>query len=499
MIEPTEAIQYIYTLCKLIYDHVQVVKGNQAQCQRLAERVQKIVLPAVQGLEKIKDCTQFKGGLNAICTCLAECESFIKSYTDSNKLYKYLLRTGTYKEKFEELNMDLQKAMQQLNLGLNAQQIINREQDKQDQEKDYSTLIKQQDEIINLIQGGMQRLEMQQHEQHEITMQQFRSLKAQFAAHDIHKVPLKPPIDPKLLVPYYDLAFDKKIGEGSFGKIYLGKWNEQLVVIKMINVTAEDEKEQFIREVNIMSRLRNANIVQFYGACLEPSRCCIVMDYLQRGSLYDLLLGNNNNYLTLEQQKQIAFDIACGLHYLHSQNVLHRDFKSANILLTQHWQAKITDFGLAKTRAASIKSINQRSQAIEWLAPECFKPHEPYTEKSDIYSFGIILWEIFTGQQPYKNINKNKLIDYIAAGNRENIPNTVPPLYAELIKICWYDDPSARPDLPMIIQKLQSNLTALLETDTSVQFNMKKTKMIYRHFQFIKILQGKAFLKLKHD
>jgi serine/threonine-protein kinase CTR1 len=233
----------------------------------------------------------------------------------------------------------------------------------------------------------------------------------------------------------------------------VGKWSGQTVVIKTLEgAFTENDHAQFVREIRIMSRLHHPNITALYGATLELNHPCLVMEYLE-SSLFDTL----KRVLTSERQKSIALDIARGLHYLHGQGVIHRHLKSTNILLNAQEQAKLTDFGLAKVRMASIQTAAERSQAIQWLAPECLRGEVP-TLSSDIYSYGIILWEIATNQQCYTKLDP----DFVLSGKREDIPPTVPDVLANLIRRCWHQDPSQRPPITEVIQILESYNTPTL-------------------------------------
>jgi serine/threonine protein kinase len=456
MLEPTQAIVVIYSVTKIIHDQVQLVKANKAQCVRLYQRIDTIT-QALRGLDQIPDSAQFKQGLNNLQTCVEGCQTFIQQFTDKH-WYKYILRAGTYKEKFNELNKQLKSAMNLLNLSLNAQQIINREQDKQDQQEDYQNVLIKQEEIIQLNQeelSHIQKLEMQQQEQNQILLQQFQSMRHQIQRLNINKPQPESPIDPHFAISFFDIMCDGIIGKGSFGTVYSGRWCEQPVAVKALEgqLTPEDW-QQFIREVNIMSRLRNKSITQFYGVCLESGRVCLVMEYMPRGSLYDVL---SKTVLSPEQQHSIALDIARGLHYLHNQGVLHRDLKSANVLIDDTWRAKLTDFGLSKIQSASIMTISERSRAIQWMAPESLTRYCVYTEQSDIYSYGVILWEIITGKRPYEGVTEKEILDHIEQGRREEIPQTIPTVYAEIIRRCWSKDPNERPSLTEIIREIVSH------------------------------------------
>lgn len=454
MFEPVEAIQIVCSIATAIYDQVQLVKANQAQFQSLAKRIQ-LIEASLRGLDKIPDSLQFKSALNCFKDCLDDCLTFTREFTDRH-WFKRALLASNYRVRFDKLNDQIKQSMMDLNLGLNVQQVMNREQDKKDQQEDYEAIHQKQDEIILLNQkesDQIQELKMQEDERHKIIQRQLQSMLLHIKNININEPQEKPPIDPKLIIPYYDIMFDKKIGAGSLGTIYLARWCEQPTVIKMLEgeFTAE-EQEQLIREINIMSRLRSPAIVQFYGACLEPGRICLAMEYMRRGSLYNVL---NETSLSSEQQRNIALDIARGLHYLHMQGVLHRNLKSANVLINSTWRAKLTDFGLSKIQSASIMTINKRSQAIQWMAPESIERYPVYTEKSDIYSYGVILWEIMTEKQPYKGMTEEEVVNSIKQGEREEIPQTVPNVYAEIIRNCWLKNPNERPSLIEIIREIE--------------------------------------------
>lgn len=459
MLSPQDAISGIYKVTKLIYDQVQLVKANKKQCQRLSERV-RIVEQAVKDLEKAPEVSRYEAGLNALHHCLTNALAFIEKFSASNRLERYLLKTGTSKEQFAELNDELQKAVQQLNLGLTAQQLMNQEQDKADREADAKALLDNQKEILaknEAMLQDLQGLKLDAQDRHDVLLLQIQALHQQFAnVLQSPRASVRAPsgLEASLQIPYYELAFEAKIAEGSFGKVYKGRLYEQTVAIKLLTgQLTHTEEAQFKREVQIMSRLRHPHITQFLGSAITNHQACLVMEYLEKGALYEVL---GQTPLTPELQKQLAVDIAKGLHYLHSQTIWHRDLKSANILVDAHFKAKISDFGLSKIHTTSIQTITERSQAPKWQAPECFARHAQYTDKSDIYSYGVILWEIFTGQRPYAQIADEKFIGYLLSGQRETIPAHVPEPIAKLIDDCWQTDPLKRPALPQIIKAVEA-------------------------------------------
>jgi serine/threonine protein kinase len=149
--------------------------------------------------------------------------------------------------------------------------------------------------------------------------------------------------------------------------------------------------------MKIMARLRNPHITQLYGACLEP-KACLVREYAANKSLDHYLAANS---ISLIKKITIGAGIAKGLHHLHESEVLHRDLKPGNVLIDEHGVPKLTDFGLSKTLDRSIGTINDRTDAIAWMAPEAIGAKSIHTTKSEVYSFGLVLWCLMTEQQPF--------------------------------------------------------------------------------------------------
>ena len=497
MLDIKTALENIYSIARLIYDQVQLVQANKEQCVRLGERV-KIIEESVRGLGKIENMDNYKKGLNDLLEKLKNCLEFMKQFSEASTWFRWILKAGTYQEKFQQLNEDLQKCMQQLSLGLVAQQIINREQDKRDQQMDATFIRNNQARMIELNKKGLeeiQALKLEEKDRHEVLLLQLASIKAKVSNLAQPKLSHSNALE-RFNIPFHELRFDRLINAGSYAKIYLGKWEEQAVAIKIFEgALSETEKQQFIREIAITSGLRHPNIISFYGACLEGDRSCIVMEYMKEGDLSVVL---KRSPLPLERQRELALDIVKALSYLHSHQVLHRDIKSANILVDKGI-AKLADFGLSKTNAASVKTTHERSQALQYQAPECFARKGHYTETSDVYSFGVVLWEIASGQ--FAKPLQGNLMDYIHKGEREIIPKEVPTELAEVIRSCWQVEPSLRPSMKSIIGKLEA-YHPRSSSPTAEQYYLEgqtqeKQKEFTIAFQCYQKSASKGYLKAK--
>ncbi|KAI3924157.1 hypothetical protein MKX01_029692 [Papaver californicum] len=262
-------------------------------------------------------------------------------------------------------------------------------------------------------------------------------------------------------IPWSELELKEKIGAGSFGTVHRADWNSSEVAVKILmeqDFHVERFKE-FIREVAIMRRLRHPNIVLFMGAVTRPPNLSIVTEYLSRGSLYRLLHKSGSRELLDEKRRlSMAFDVAKGMNYLHRHNppIVHRDLKSPNLLVDKKYTVKVCDFGLSRLKANTFLSSKSVAGTPEWMAPEVLRD-EPSNEKSDIYSFGVILWELVTMQPPWVNLNAAQVVAAVGFKNRRlDIPNNVNPQVAELIEACWAYEPWKRPSFASIMETLKA-------------------------------------------
>lgn len=260
-------------------------------------------------------------------------------------------------------------------------------------------------------------------------------------------------------IDYKELNFGKKLGEGGFGVVHQGTWRKHTnVAIKQLLVDdlSHAASKEFDTETQTMVRLRSPHIVQFYGYCVSPKRC-IVMEYMPNGSLYKVL-KNTNQPLDWSIRIRIAIDMASGLAFLHEERILHRDIKSLNVLLDESYRAKLADFGLAKVKTEVKPKSRQDIGTPAWMAPELFKG-TAYTEKSDIYSFGITLWELAARKIPFVGVGRVLIPSLVNQGTREAIPEDCPQKLASLIAACWAGSPNDRPDADAVATYLKSDQT----------------------------------------
>ncbi|OMO80028.1 hypothetical protein CCACVL1_13213 [Corchorus capsularis] len=256
-------------------------------------------------------------------------------------------------------------------------------------------------------------------------------------------------IDPR------QLKFENKVASGSYGDLYKGTYCSQEVAIKVLKPERinNDLQKEFAQEVFIMRKVRHKNVVQFIGACTKAPSLCIVTEFMSGGSVYDYL-HKQKGVFKLPSLLKVAIDISKGMNYLHQNNIIHRDLKAANLLMDENEVVKVADFGVARVKAQS-GVMTAETGTYRWMAPEVIE-HKPYDHKADVFSFGIVLWELLTGKLPYDYLTPlQAAVGVVQKGLRPTIPKNTNPKLADLLVRCWQQDPTQRPDFSEIIEILQ--------------------------------------------
>ncbi|KAF9989536.1 hypothetical protein BGZ75_006083 [Mortierella antarctica] len=228
------------------------------------------------------------------------------------------------------------------------------------------------------------------------------------------------------------MKLGKKIAGGAQAEIFKAEYGLDEVVVKRF---LDSRHRATKREIEIIQQLRHKHIVQFY----HVQQDMIVMEYVEGGSLEETIV--RNDLKTWEIKTQIAKDISLGLAHLHSQGIIHCDIKSSNILLTQHKEARICDFG----HAIRVGESGQGG-TLQWMAPELLQDAPQYSVKSDMYALGMVMWEMAAGStRPYRNHTPDGMIWCIMNGILEEYPDNTPKDYADCIMMCWKQVPEERP------------------------------------------------------
>lgn len=264
---------------------------------------------------------------------------------------------------------------------------------------------------------------------------------------------------------FASIVFGPRIGAGGFGEVYKCKWENSMVAVKTLQKIEDDDPQavmaEFMVEMKLMSKLRHVNIVTFLGASIASPKLAILLEFMPGGSLYRAIHRRRRNNLgpfPLLKSLWIAFGVSKGMQYLHAQYpvIIHRDLKSPNILLgTNVREVKVTDFGLSRLRVASFVNTGPGGTP-EWMAPELLR-QDPFDEQSDVFSFGVILWELIMCEKPWRDDHPMQIV--FKVGSRGEKLETPPPELCipeirEMIVKCFHEDPAARPRFSELTDQL---------------------------------------------
>ncbi|KAJ6326807.1 hypothetical protein OIU78_013818 [Salix suchowensis] len=245
-------------------------------------------------------------------------------------------------------------------------------------------------------------------------------------------------------IRWEDLQLGEEIGRGSYAAVFRGIWNGSDVAVKIYlgNQYKEETLLDYQKEIDIMKSLRHPNVLLFMGAVYSPERLAIVTEFLPRGSLFKTL-HKNSPAVDIRRRLKMALDVARGMNYLHHRNppILHRDLKSSNLLVDKNWTVKVGDFGLSKWKDAAFLTAKSGRGTPQWMAPEVLR-NEPSNEKSDVFSFGVILWELMTVSVPWVKLNSLEVVGVVGFMDRRlELPESLDPKVASIISDCWLSDP----------------------------------------------------------
>ncbi|XP_017850431.1 LOW QUALITY PROTEIN: mitogen-activated protein kinase kinase kinase [Drosophila busckii] len=266
-------------------------------------------------------------------------------------------------------------------------------------------------------------------------------------------------------IDYTELDIKEVIGSGGFCKVHRGYYDNEEVAIKIAHQTGNDDmqrmRDNVLQEAKLFWPLKHRNIAALRGVCLK-TKLCLVMEYARGGSLNRILAGKIPPDVLVDW----AIQIARGMHYLHSEapmSIIHRDLKSSNVLIFEAIEGnqlhqktlKITDFGLA--REMYNTQCMSAAGTYAWMPPEVIS-RSMYSKSSDVWSYGVLLWELITGETPYKGFDPLSVAYGVAVNTLTlPIPKTCPETWGALMKSCWEGDPHRRPDFKKIIEQLESS------------------------------------------
>jgi len=275
-----------------------------------------------------------------------------------------------------------------------------------------------------------------------------------------------------------DVTLVAELGRGQFGTVWLGRWLGIHVALKQIHDLQGVSCQELVQEAEMLASLRHPCVVAFYGMVAGESPMT-ALEFMPGGSLKSAMQQlKAKTEVSAQARVQMALRVARGMEYLHSRKVVHFDLKAENLLCDlRHLEEpviKIADMGLSKTKLTTFISGNMRG-TVPWMAPELFfgSSEEPgpveaqegpmVTEKVDVFSFGVVMWEIWQlGETPYNHLNMSQIFNGVMSDTlRPSVPDDCHPLWTSLMTSCWTSRPSKRPDFPEIAHQLEGILRKL--------------------------------------
>ncbi|XP_029916856.1 BDNF/NT-3 growth factors receptor isoform X1 [Myripristis murdjan] len=266
----------------------------------------------------------------------------------------------------------------------------------------------------------------------------------------------------------HNIVLKRELGEGAFGKVFLAECynlspdqDKILVAVKTLKEASENARKDFHREAELLTNLQHEHIVTFYGVCVESDPLIMVFEYMKHGDLNKFLRAHGPDAvlmaegqttrpveLTQSQMLHIAQQIAAGMVYLASQHFVHRDLATRNCLVGENLLVKIGDFGMSRdvysTDYYRVGVGGHTMLPIRWMPPESIM-YRKFTTESDVWSLGVVLWEIFTyGKQPWYQLSNNEVIECITQGRVLQRPRTCPKEVYDLMLGCWQREPHMR-------------------------------------------------------
>ncbi|XP_066503486.1 tyrosine-protein kinase Fes/Fps isoform X2 [Hoplias malabaricus] len=270
----------------------------------------------------------------------------------------------------------------------------------------------------------------------------------------------RPILKDKWVLEHDDVILGQSIGRGNFGEVFSGRLrsDNRPVAVKACRDNLPPElKNKFLMEARILKQYDHPNIVQLIGVCTQKHPIYIIMELVQGGDFLSFLRTEGHNLKT-KMLIKMAENVASGMEYLESKKCIHRDLAARNCLVGENSVVKISDFGMSRQEQDGVYSSTggMKQIPVKWTAPEALN-YGRYTSESDVWSFGVLLWETFSrGITPYTSMNNQQTRDEVERGYRMSAPSGCPDEVYALMCHCWQYDPRLRPSFQKIRAELHS-------------------------------------------
>ncbi|XP_045165597.1 serine/threonine-protein kinase Nek1-like [Mercenaria mercenaria] len=252
-----------------------------------------------------------------------------------------------------------------------------------------------------------------------------------------------------------EFVLERTLGEGAFGKVYLVKGQEdnKQYAMKIIDLrtSPEEEKELAVKEANLLKELNHNNVLRYTDSFESDGALCIVTEFCSNGDLSEFLEKRKGKKLEEDRLTEWFRQITCALQYLHRKTIIHRDVKTPNVFLSENWEVKLGDMGLAKVLERPNAKAVTFCGSPYYMSPEIFSC-KPYDSKSDIWALGVIVYEMATLERPFDAMLMHQLVFKIVHGGLPNMPTGYKPELTELLKQIMQKDPESRPSADVILQ-----------------------------------------------
>ncbi|MBN3310608.1 PTK6 kinase, partial [Amia calva] len=258
-------------------------------------------------------------------------------------------------------------------------------------------------------------------------------------------------------LPKEEFTLCELLGTGYFADVYQGMWKNQVkVAIKVLKCNESMDFKEFQMETQILKGLRHKHLISLLAICTSEEPFYIVTELMEKGNLLNFLRGDEGKQLDVVSLLDMASQVADGMSYLESQNKIHRDLAARNVLVGDNLICKVADFGLARIIKEPFYLSNDKKIPYKWCAPEAIS-HGCFSTKSDVWSFGILLYEILTyGGVPYPGYHNSEMYALVSGEYRLPRPERCPQSAYRIMLACWDKIPDKRPAFRSLMQKLEN-------------------------------------------
>lgn len=259
-------------------------------------------------------------------------------------------------------------------------------------------------------------------------------------------------------LPKEEFTLEEELGSGYFADVHRGLWKNLIkVAIKILKNDSELNHREFQREVQILKSLRHRHLISLFAICTASTPYWIITELMEKGSLLQFLRGPEGQKQDIASLIDMGAQVADGMSYLEEQNSIHRDLAARNVLVGEDYICKVADFGLARVIKEPFYISEDKKIPYKWSAPEAIS-HGKFSNKSDVWSFGVLLYEITTyGGIPYPALSNQEVFQQVTKGYRMPAPAKCPNFLYQIMLKCWSTEPEERPDFKSLKTQLDSS------------------------------------------